>query len=472
MKGNNNTEINSGNDAETHKDKRYRAAIYVLSFALVVAITLIFVPLIQNLIPEPFDPHLGVEQIREAEMREQIYDRQEEFSQLDIDGDSFLSVDEYYGLEKLFQGLDTNGDERLSPEEAKYMMTFVEIPTGSFVMGTDEPINFANQDIKNMMPAHEVEVDGFLMAATEVTAAQYVLFLNSALEAREIVVELESNLDDIVNKYIRFTHPFEEQVVKGAPGTKYAGLPYIRLTHVSAIGHHESHINGLLMPEHPLNRSWIMYHPEANSFFVQPGYEDFPVAFAKYWGAMAFAEHFGLSLPTEAEWEYAASGGQQFDYGTSDGTAGCQRANYGCYNAMGVPNYQGVDTIDEFVGFRIAVGSYPANPYGVYDLAGNVWEWTMGWFDAGFYQYVVDNGITSNPIKLEGEEPPMDGSAIGGPAIEFSHDSHVLRGGNWNYSDEILRVQYRMQAYSFISNDHIGFRIISRSPDVVFNGTD
>ncbi len=458
--------------AETHKEKRYRIATYVLSFALVVAIGFILVPAIQNMIPEPFDPHLGEDQIREAEMREQIYDRQEEFLILDTDVDGFLSVDEYYGLEKLFQELDADGDEKLSPEEARYMMTFVEIPSGSFVMGTHEPIKFANQEIKNMMPAHEVELDGFEMAATEVTAAQYVLFLNSALGAGEIVVELESNLDDIVNKYIRFTHPFEEHVVKGAPGTKYAGLPYIRLTHLSAIGHNESHINGILMAEHPMNRSWIIYHPEANSFFVQPGYEDFPVAFAKYWGAAALTEYYDLSLPTEAEWEYAASGGQQFDYGTSDRTAGCQRANYGCYNAMGVPNFQGVDTIDEFVGFRIAVGSYPSNPYGVYDLAGNVWEWTMGWFDADFYQYVVDNGITSNPINLEGEEAPMDGSALGGPAIQFSHDSRVLRGGIWNYSDEILRVQYRMQAYSFITNDHIGFRVISRSPHVIFNATN
>lgn len=459
-------------NTKTQNNKKCRTTNYILAFALVLALGVILVPLIQNLIPEPFDPHLGEGIIREAEMREQIYDHQEEFSRLDADCDSFLSVGEYYGLEKLFQDLDADGDERLSPEEAKYMMNFVEIPTGSFVMGTDIPIKFAGQEIKNMMPAHEVGLDGFEMAATEVTAAQYVLFLNSALEAGEIVVELESNLEDIVNKYIRFTHPFEEQIVNGAPGTKYAGLPYIRLTHVSAIGHHESHINGLLMAEHPMNRSWIIYHPEANSFFVQPGYEDFPVAFVKYWGAMAFAEYYDLSLPTEAEWEYAASGGQQFDYGTSDGTAGCQRANYGCYNAMGIPNYKGVDTIDEFVGFRIAVGSYPPNPFGVYDLAGNVWEWTMGWFDAYFYQYVVDNGIKSNPINLKGEEAPMDGSATGGPAMTFSHDSHVLRGGNWNYGDEILRVQYRMLAYSFISNDHIGFRVISRSPGVVFNGTE
>ena len=457
---------------ETQKENKYRVATYVLSFALLVALGFILVPAIQNMIPEPFNPHLGEEIIREAEMREQIYDSHEEFEKIDTDSDGSLSVDEYYGLEKLFQDLDVDGDGRLSPDEAKYMMTFVEIPSGSFVMGTDEPIKFANQEITNMMPAHEIRLDGYKMAATEVTAAQYVLFLNSALEDGEIVVELESNLDDIVNKYIRFTHPFDEQVVYGAPGTKYAGLPYIRLTPLSAIGHNESHVNGLLMPEHPMNRSWILFHPEANSFFVQPGYENFPVAFAKYWGAEAFAEYYDLSVPTEAEWEYAASGGQQFDYGTSDGTAECQVANFGCYNAMGVPNFEGADTIDEFVGFRIAVGSYPPNPYGVYDLAGNVWEWTMGWFDADFYQYVVDNGITSNPINLEGEEAPMDGSALGGPAIPFSHDSHVMRGGNWNYGAEILRTQYRMLAYSFISNDHIGFRVISRSPAVIFNGTD
>lgn len=464
--------MNTEKVTQTQKEKRYRVATYILSFALVVALALILVPVIQNMIPEPFDPHVGEDEIRAAETREQIYDRQEEFSKLDTDGDGFLSVDEYYGLEKLFQDLDADRDERISLEEAKYMMTFVEITSGGFVMGADEPIEFAGQEINDMMPAHEIELDGFKMAATEVTAVQYAQFLNSALEAGEIVVKLESNLDDIVNMQIRFTHAFEEHVVYGAPGTKYAGLPYIRLTPVSAIGHHESHISGLLIPEHPMNRSWIIYHPDSNSFFVQPGFEDFPVAFTKYWGAAAFAEYYDLSLPTEAEWEYAASGGQQFDYGTSDGTASCQRANYGCYNGMGVPNYEGADTVDEFVGFRITVGSYPPNPYGVYDLAGNVWEWTMGWYDADFYQYVVNNGIKSNPIYLEGEEAPMDGSATGGPAMPFSHDAHVVRGGNWNYNEPVLRIQYRQRAYSFIANDHFGFRVISRSPDVVFNGTD
>ena len=410
---------------------------------------------------------MGPDEIRDAYLREQVYDRQEEFAKLDTDGEGFLSIDEYNGPEKMFQDMDTDGDEKLSPEEAKYMLTFAEIPAGSFTMGSDEPIQAFADPETDMMPAIEVKMDDFKMATTEVTCAQYALYLNSALEAGEIVVELEPIYADLT----RVFYPVEAYHIKGAPGTKHAGLPYIQLTPYSSISHHEAH-DGLLIPEYPLNQSWIFYYPEGEQFFVQPGFEDFPVAHMKYWGALAYAEYYGLSLPTEAEWEYAASGGQQFDFGTSDGTDGCQRANYGCRNAMDFPNYEGHDTIDEFIGFRFTVGSYPPNPYGLYDLAGNVWEWTMGWYDAAGHQYFVDNGITSNPVKLEGEEAPMDGSATGGPGMPFSHDTHVLKGGNWNYNEPIMRNQYRMPAYSFIANDHIGFRVVSRSPDVVFNGTN
>ena len=52
------------------------------------------------------------------------------------------------------------------------------------------------------------------------------------------------------------------------------------------------------------------------------------------------------------------------------------------------------------------VGSYAPNPYGVFDLAGNVWEWCLDWYDKDFYQHSVDNGIVRNPLNLNGVEPP------------------------------------------------------------------
>jgi formylglycine-generating enzyme required for sulfatase activity len=297
--------------------------------------------------PEDFDPMLGV--IREAEFREQVYNRQELFEKLDGDSDGFLSVEEYNGTPQLFADMDIDGDEQLSPEEAQYMMTFADIPAGSFIMGTDTPIRAFFEPATDSGPAHEVTIDAFKMAATEITNAQYVLYLNSALEAGEIVVRL----DTVSGDQTRIHYPVPAYVVEGAPDTPYAGLPCIHLSPIPPLSHIQSEENGLLIPEHPLNQSWLGYTPELEQFYVHPGFEDWPAAYIKWWGAMAFAEHYGLSLPTEAEWEYVASGGQQFAFPTSDGANNCQLSNYKCYNVLGQPDFQGADTPDEYVGFRL-----------------------------------------------------------------------------------------------------------------------
>jgi formylglycine-generating enzyme len=403
---------------------------------------------------------------REAVIREQLYNRQGVFENLDADGDGFLSMDEYNGTPQLFADMDVDGNEQLSPEEAQYMITFAEIPTGSFTMGTNTPIMaWGPSPVTDVSPAHEITIDGFKMGATEITTAQYAMFLNSALEAGEIVVQLVDGPD----KPTRVSYPIPTYMVEGAPGTELAGEVFTYLSPIGTLSHLYALGNPILVPEHPMNASWIQYDPELG-FHVYPGFEEWPAAFIKWWGAKGFADHYGLSLPTEYEWEYVASGGEQFEFASSDGTIGCEDANYRCYNSQGLPNFQASDTPEEFVGFRITVGTYPANPYGVYDMSGNVWEWMMGWYQADFYQYVVDNGITRNPVKLEGEDPPME--ATGGPGQVFSHDARITRGGSYNYHEEVTRTAFRMPTYPFIGNDHFGIRVVIRPETTVFNGTD
>ena len=404
---------------------------------------------------------------REVEFREQVYDREVVFESLDTDNDGFLSETEYKGPWKMFQELDLDGDSALSPDESKYMMTFADIPTGSFMMGTDTPIQAFFEPATDAGPAHHVKIDGFKMSATEVTNAQYALYLNSALEAGEISVKLGS----VSGVQTRVFYPVPAYVVEGAVGSQYPGLPYVHLTPVSPISHVEDE-DGFLIPEHPLNQSWISYIPELKRFFAHPGFEDWPAVHLKWWGAVAFAEHYDLSIPTEAEWEYVARGGNQFDYATNDGNFGCNNANYKCFNVMNIPNFEGTDTPDQYIGFRMNVGSYAPNPYGVYDLAGNVWEWNLDWYDAGFYLRTVENAVVRNPLNLEGEEAPMDGSATGGPGQQFSHDARVTRGGSYNYHEPVTRTAYRFPVYSFIGNDHFGARVVMRSPNVTFNATE
>lgn len=396
---------------------------------------------------------------RPAEDRKQIYDRKKALLRQDVNGDESISLEEYDGPPKMFKELDTNGDRKLSFEEAKWMMTFSNIPSGSFNMGSDA----GKEDAR---PVHSVRIDPFKMGTTEVTTAQFCLYLNAALKAGEIVVKL-SNAGGMGT---RIFIPVPAYEVYGAPGTKYAEKPYALLSPVAGLSHIKLPGHPILIPEHPLNQSWLDYVPDMNQFYVRPGFEDWPAVNVRWYGAYAFAEHYELSLPTEAEWEYVASGGKHFKFATHNGNISCRNANYACYKRSLGPIHMGVDTPDEYVGYRMKVGSYPPNPYGVFELGGNVWEYCLDWYREDFYQYCVDNKITRNPFNSAGKEPPMDGSAKGGPRGGWTHDARVIRGGSYNYHEASLQTAFRTRNYPFRGNDHFGFRVVLRSPSVVFNG--
>lgn len=401
-----------------------------------------------------------------AELTEQIYNRHSEFSRLDIDSDGLLSGEEYNGTRQLFGEADINGDGKLSLDEAEYLITFADIPSGSFTMGTGgtEP---SVVPVRDAGPEHLVSVDGFKMAHTEVTTAQYARFLNSALQAGQITVERANSGP------ARIVYPLPIWSVYGAPGTRYEGKVYNAISPVSGLSHIRAQGHPLLIPEHPLNQSWISYVPELERFTVALGFEEWPAVFIRWYGAMAFAEYYGLTLPTEAEWEYAARGDKQFRFATSDGTIGCDVANYKCYNGMSREVYAGVDTPGEYVGHRVNVGSYSANPFGVFDLAGNVWEWCLDWYDEDFYQHSVDNGIVRNPVNLLGVEPPagvvVAGSASGGGD---SPDARVTRGGSYQYHETTTESASRRGMYPSRGNDHWGFRVVFRPSSTVFNGKE
>lgn len=399
-----------------------------------------------------------------AELGGQIYSRISEFSRLDIDSDGFIATDEYNGTDQLFLATDADTDGKLSPDEATYMITFAEIPAGSFTMGT-AGTESTIVPIRDASPEHEVFIDAFQMATTEITTAQYARYLNSALHEGKINVELANSGPG------RIVYPLPIWTVYGAPGTKYEGKVFHALSPVSGLSHLKADGHPLLIPEHPLNQSWISYIPELKQFTVASGFEDWPAAFIRWYGAMAFAEYYGLSLPTEAEWEYASRGGQQFRFATHNGAIGCEVANYKCYNGMRRNVYAGVDTPDKYVGHRVNVGSYPANPYGVFDLAGNVWEWCLDWYNEEFYQQSVEKGQVRNPLNLEGVEPPT-GTAVTGFGSAGVVDARVTRGGSYQYHETTTEAAARRGMYPFRGNDHWGFRVVQRSPSTVFNGIE
>ena len=137
---------------------------------------------------------------------------------------------------------------------------------------------------------------------------------------------------------------------------------------------------------------WLCRIYEQNGkFFAKRGYENRPVVKVSWYGAKAFARWKGARLPTEAEWEKAARGGLQG-----------KKYVYGDILTSDQANVEG------HYAFR-AVGSYPPNGYGLYDMVAHVWQWCSDWYDESYYQ----KSPSRNP------QGPENGSL------------KVLRGGSW-----------------------------------------
>ncbi len=281
------------------------------------------------------------------------------------------------GVEKIIVNYHGWTAESEVAVQATYQSPFdmVTIPAGQFEMGDD------NGD-PDEAPRHPVFTDAFEIGKFEVTNAEYAVFLTEALRRR--IVRYDGNLT--VKNVPPFRHVFFGKV-----------------------------------PDFDVQQFFIYVPgetPNEGTFETLPGFEDHPVVYQTWYGAHAFAEFYGLRLPSEAEWEKAARGGQQLEFATEDGSISHDLANIA-----------GVGGRDIY-GQTAPVGSFPPNPYGIYDMCGNVREFIRDFYEPDYYT----NSIVENPAGPHNLEDIL---------LRRGRPDWLLRDGSWQLGSDKARCANR-----------------------------
>jgi formylglycine-generating enzyme len=299
----------------------------------------------------------------------------------------------------------------------------VWIPGGTFRMGSEN-------HYPEERPVHDVAVDGFWIDQSTVTNADWLTFVEAT-------------------KYVTLAE-------RPAKAEDYPGALPELLAPASVVFH---------KPRGPVDLSeclnWWTYvaganwrHPEGPASSIK-GRVKHPVVHVAYEDVEAYAKWIRKELPTEAEWEFAARGGvdgAEFVWGEEF----CPRGRHMANTWQGEFPYENL-RLDGYEG-TAPVGSFPANGYGLYDMAGNVWEWTSDWYQE--HSKISRSCCGSiNPRGGERElsyDPDMPGVKI---------PRKVMKGGSFlcapNYCRR-YRPAARMAQPIDTSTCHLGFRCIVR----------
>ena len=305
----------------------------------------------------------------------------------------------------------------------------VWIPGGEFSMGCEDPRGMmcgGSDAMADARPIHRVHVNSFWMDETEVTNEQFEKFV----KATGYITIAEQT-----PKAEEFPQVRSERLVAGSLVFTPASSP-VPLDDYLQWWRYEKGAN------------WR--HPEGTNSNIN-GREKHPVVHIAYGDAVAYAKWAGKRLPTEAEWEFAARGGlsgKVYAWGNDLRPDGKSMAN----------TFQGRFPVkdtgeDGFAGIA-PVKSFPPNGYGLYDVAGNVWEWCSDWYRADYYsELAAQGGVARNP---QGPTRSLDPDAP-------TENKRVQRGGSFLCTDQYCArymVGTRGKGEVATGSNHVGFRCV------------
>jgi len=312
----------------------------------------------------------------------------------------------------------------------------VWIPGGEFSMGSDsesESLCGMPGTTRDAQPIHRVSVDGFWMDSTEVTNEQFARFV----EATGYITVAEQK-------------PTQAEFPTAPPENLIAGSTVFTPTETPV-----PFDNYFQWWNYVPGADWR--HPSGPDSNIA-GREKYPVVQVVYEDTAAYAKWAGKRLPTEAEWEFAARGGTAGDtyvWGQELKPGGKFQANI--YQGE-FPLVNGDTGEDGFRGIA-PVAQFGKNPFGLYDMAGNVWEWTSDWYRADYYQTLSEQGgVARNP---QGPDTPYD------PA-EPTEKKRVHRGGSFLCTDKYCTryiVGTRGKGEVRTGSNHVGFRCVKDRSD-------
>jgi len=317
------------------------------------------------------------------------------------------------------------------PEGVETPEGMVWIPGGIYTQGA---VSHDKEAMHHEKPAHKVAIDGFFMDTTVVTNAKFSKFIKET--GYVTTAERKPEWEELKKQFPgRTPKPHDSILQPGSLIFKKTKTSVPNLYDFSQWW------------EWSIGANWKEPNGPGSSI---KGKDNHPVVHISYEDAQAYCKWANRRLPTEAEWEFASRAGDTntiFFWG-DDVTNLAKYAN--TWEGEFPVNNTKIDGYEN----TSPVGNYPANANGLYDMAGNVWEWTSDWYNTSYFGQLAKKGIVRNP---KGASEPFNKN---NPLAQ----EKVIRGGSYLCSYSYC-ASYRISARMFSSGDsstgHLGFRTVT-----------